>query len=318
MTSILLGVTQFMRLIRDFQHMDEVKRQFNEHQTQDSEWETAFISWIKIDSPLHDVIQWSISDPIVHMNALTRCIQEITYQAEHMNEFQTKRRVVTVNSHEALSVEYDVAKEPVSIWQPLWRFCAALFTASPKIMQNYVCVDNESDPNFNLPKITDNVSNQKWKPHETVEKRSLKGFRTVLLEMPLRCIVLRAQFNAQLWRRNGFSFANQVHSYLSPHYRNEMFDRDVLMLQVNAAITDPNKFLIRLLDRFSLVKFATFGFENLPSAQKTESTPSTPSASHEDLSKITVVLAEEMFQILIYIVMERFQPGVGKVREQRL
>lgn len=45
-------------------------------------------------------------------------------------------------------------------------------------------------------------------------------------------VVLRAQFNAQLWRRNGFSFANQMHSYVSQLYRNEMFDRDILMLQV--------------------------------------------------------------------------------------
>lgn len=50
--------------------------------------------------------------------------------------------------------------------------------------------------------------------------------------MPLRVIVLQAQANAGMWRRNGFSLVNQVHNYSSQLCRGEMYDRDILMLQV--------------------------------------------------------------------------------------
>lgn len=126
-----------------------------------------------------------------------------------------------------------------------------------------------------------------------------------------RCIVLRAQTTAQLWRRNGFALDHQLHYYANV-CRDEMFDRDILMLQVVAAISDPNRFLVRILDRFSLIRWATFGFEDLPSARYSESTPSTPSATQEDLSRITVTLAEEMLHLLIILLMERYVPGVGQ------
>ncbi|CAD5207002.1 unnamed protein product [Bursaphelenchus okinawaensis] len=236
--AFLRGATEFMRLIRNFQHMDEVKRQYSEHQATDAEWETAFSSWYRIQEALHDIIRWSVVNEEVHINLLTRCIQEILHQAEKMTEFQEKRRLVKVNDLEAMSIEFDVSKEPISIWQPLWRYCAALFTAPPEIIKNVVCDDDPSHPDFNTPKVTDNAM---------------------------------------------------------------------------AAVTDPNKFLIRMLDRFSLVRFATFGFEDMGLSQSLENTPSTPAASFDDLSKITVTLAEEFFQILIYVVMERYQKGVGKV-----
>lgn len=116
------------------------------------------------------------------MNTLTRCMQEIQLQVAHMNEFTTRRRVVTVNEHEAVCVEYDVAKEPVSIHQPLWRFCAALFAAPADILRNYVCEDDPHKPDFALPRLTGDAAAVKAEG----SRRSLKGFRTVLMEMPLR------------------------------------------------------------------------------------------------------------------------------------
>jgi E3 ubiquitin-protein ligase UBR2 len=123
--------------------------------------------------------------------------------------------------------------------------------------------------------------------------------------------VLRSQAAAQLWRRNGFSLDHQLH-YYSNQCRSELFDRDILLLQVVAAISDPEQFLVRVLDRFSLIRWATFGFEDLPNSRSTESTPSTPSATQEDLSRITVTLAEEMLHLIIMILMERYIPGVGQ------
>ncbi|VDO56980.1 unnamed protein product [Onchocerca flexuosa] len=61
---------------------------------------------------------------------------------------------------------------------------------------------------------------------------NLRGKRALLMEMPLRVFVLCSQSQAQMWRRNGFSLVNQIHNYSAPTCRSEMFDRDVLMLQV--------------------------------------------------------------------------------------
>lgn len=324
--SFLIGATEFLRFLRDFQHMDEVKRQFTDHQLNESEWETAFHIFIRIEEPIFMMSQWALTDvssfsnnftPVlcfqeyVHINLLTRCMMEIVYQSEHMIEFETRRRDVTVNGFVASCIEYDIAQQPVSIHQPLWRFAAALFTACPEIMANYVCIENSNDGDL-PPQINENTGDSSWKTVKAVEKRNLRGFRSLLMEMPLRCIVLKTQAAAQLWRRNGFSLDHQLH-YYSNLCRSEMYDRDILLLQVVAAISDPNKFLIRILDRFSLTRWATFGFEDLPATRSTELTPSTPSSTQEDLSRITVTLAEEMLHLIIILLMERYVPGVGQI-----
>lgn len=74
----------------------------------------------------------------------------------------------------------------------------------------------------------------------------------------------------------------------------------------------PEDFLIRLLDRFGLAKWAEIGFEDMPQTAITAGTPATPSATQEDLSRTTVVLAEEMFHLLVIVLGERYLPGVGQ------
>lgn len=78
---------------------------------------------------------------------------------------------------------------------------------------------------------------------------------TLLAEHPLRCVVLAAQVSAEMWRRNGLSlvsqvnnclfvvaryilrtlnkiFHEQVYYYQDVKCRDEMYDKDVIMLQV--------------------------------------------------------------------------------------
>jgi hypothetical protein len=55
---------------------------------------------------------------------------------------------------------------------------------------------------------------------------------------------------------------------------------------------DPNKFLIRILDRFSLAKWAEIGFED-----KTP-TFTIDGATQEESSKLYTVVAEEMLHLL--------------------
>ncbi|KAI6219878.1 E3 ubiquitin-protein ligase [Aphelenchoides besseyi] len=309
--SYLKGANEFLRFLRDFQHMDEVKRQFTDHQLTEAEWETAFTISIHMHDSLYLLIQWALVDPHVHMNLLCRCLSEIVYQTTKMSEFEN-RRDVTVNGHTASCIEYDVSQQPVSIHQPLWRFFAALLTAQPEIMTNYICEEDQT-----VPSLTQNLDiTNKWEPIPNIERRSLHGFRTLLMEMPLRCLVLHAQYTCQLWRRNGFSFANQMNNYSGSICRSEMFDRDLLLLQAVAALSDPDRFLVRCLDRFSLIRWATFGFEEQPflrTGTDPSTTPTIPMATSEDHSRITVTLAEEFFHMIIMLLTERYQPGVGQV-----
>ncbi|CAJ0921755.1 unnamed protein product [Ranitomeya imitator] len=53
----------------------------------------------------------------------------------------------------------------------------------------------------------------------------------MLIEHPLRCLVLCAQVHAGMWRRNGFSLVNQIYYYHNVKCRREMFDKDIVMLQ---------------------------------------------------------------------------------------
>lgn len=66
-------------------------------------------------------------------------------------------------------------------------------------------------------------------------------------------------------------------------YWSFQFDRDVLLLQVVAALMDPNKFIIRVLDKFTLSKWAEIGFEDSSTPLSSASIPGTPSATPEEL-----------------------------------
>jgi hypothetical protein len=78
---------------------------------------------------------------------------------------------------------------------------------------------------------------------------------SALIEPALRAQVLVAQTNAGLWKRNGYSLLSQVYFYNNIRCRVEMFDRDILALQMGAALMEPNEFLATLLNRFKLVDF---------------------------------------------------------------
>lgn len=97
-----------------------------------------------------------------------------------------------------------------------------------------------------------------------------------------------------------------------------MYDRDIQLLQVVAAIMDPNKLLIRIIERFGLSKWAEVGFEDSPASNKSSlDSSSTTSLTPEDLSKINVYMAEEFFHLLIIILGERYQLYIGDCEEMQ-
>ncbi|XP_028292985.1 LOW QUALITY PROTEIN: E3 ubiquitin-protein ligase UBR1 [Gouania willdenowi] len=130
--------------------------------------------------------------------------------------------------------------------------------------------------------------------------RLLENYDFMLLaEHPLRCIVLAAQVSAEMWRRNGLSLVSQVYHYQDVKCRHEMYDKDILLLQIAASKMDPNHFLILILLRFEL--FECFN--------------GTSVKDQADLAQRNR-LTEEMLYLLIVIVGERYLPGVSHVTKE--
>ena len=54
-----------------------------------------------------------------------------------------------------------------------------------------------------------------------------------LIEPSLRVQVMIAQSQAGMWRRNGYSLLNQIYFYRNVRCQTEMYDKDIVMLQVS-------------------------------------------------------------------------------------
>jgi len=68
-----------------------------------------------------------------------------------------------------------------------------------------------------------------------------------LIEAPLRALVLTAQVYAQMWKRNGYALVHQVFYYQNVRFGTEMFDRDILLLQVSIVVIIVVVFVVVML-----------------------------------------------------------------------
>ena len=84
-----------------------------------------------------------------------------------------------------------------------------------------------------------------------------------MMEPSLRATVLVAQVQAGMWRRNGYSLVDQVRVYHDPRCRKEMYDQDVIMLQLAAASVDmdPDEYLVHVVTKFGLTHWADENFD---------------------------------------------------------
>ncbi|KAK6056854.1 ATP-dependent Clp protease adaptor protein ClpS [Cooperia oncophora] len=288
----LEGCQSLIQFLHRMQGMDEVKRLSVEHQVWELEWETAFNIQLRIQDSLGYVIAWAGSDRAVHRAFLRLCLDALLLHPPSCLEEPAgaTHTVVDINGESTVISPFDVLRGAVSIHQPLWRLTAGLFTVSSDLLHFLL-----------VPESNDFTNDEKY------IRQQMRKMATILYEMPLRALVLCAQASAQLWRRNGFSLVNQIHNYYSPLCRTEMFDRDLLMMQVGAAIRPPTDFLLHIICRFRLVQWADQSGDG-------GSKHSTPfgKMEPEETGKIIVILAEEMLHLLIMILGERYHPGVGR------
>lgn len=190
---------------------------------------------------------------------------------------QSVNEVKELADHSASVLMYDVLSKDVSVHLPLSRFFAGLYLHLEK---------------FDLTFDTISVPSAKPTPEQIIE--------------PVLCTqTMIAQVHSGLWRRNGYSLLNQLYFYRNVKCRTEMLDRDVVVLQVGASLIESNEFLIHVLNKFNLINWAAADFEVISLLN-----------SEEDSIRQIINMVDEMLELLIVVVGERYVPGIGRVNEE--
>lgn len=279
--NFLHGVQILMKLLKEMQGMDSVFRQTGQHMEYEPEWESAFNLHIKLAHVITLVLEWCGTDKIVLVK-----VYRMVLNALSESEFIVSHSLNTVREladHSASTLYYDVSSKPVSIHLPLSRFFAGLYLHLEKF-----------DLSFDT--ITTTTS-AKPTPEQIIE--------------PVLCTqTMIAQVHAGLWRRNGYSLLNQLYFYRNVKCRSEMLDRDVVVLQVGASLIESNEFLIHVLNKFNLIVWASAEFDI------GDNTISPDGIIEEDSIRHVINMVDEMLELLIVVVGERYVPGIGMVTEE--
>lgn len=269
------GFLLFLKLLSSMQGMDSITRQVGQHMEYEPEWETAFNLHIKLSTVITSMLKWCGTNRNVLVRSYRATLRKL-YESPCplLNEPNVVREIA---DHSAACINYDVSEKPVSIHLPLSRFLAGLHVQLEKYGLHFY------SPEFNLD-----------------TKLTLEQ----IIEPVLRTQVMIAQVHAGLWRRNGYSILHQIYFYHNVKCRNEMLNRDIILLQFGASLIESNDFLIHLLNKFKLMEWADLEFENLLKR------------GEEDSLRQTITLVEEFLALLITILSERYVVGVGKVSEK--
>lgn len=272
----LQGFDAFLELLKCMQGMDPITRQVGQHIEMEPEWEAAFTLQMKLTHVISMVQDWCALDEKVLIEAYKKCLAVLT---QCHGGFTDGEQPITLSicGHSVETIRYCVSQEKVSIHLPISRLLAGLHVLLSK-----------SEVAYKFPELL---------PLSELSP-------PMLIEHPLRCLVLCAQVHAGMWRRNGFSLVNQIYYYHNVKCRREMFDKDIVMLQTGVSMMDPNHFLMIMLSRFELYQlFSTPDYGKRFSSEVT----------HKDVVQQNNTLIEEMLYLIIMLVGERFNPGVGQV-----
>ncbi|XP_073776610.1 E3 ubiquitin-protein ligase UBR2 isoform X6 [Danio rerio] len=272
----LEGFDAFLELLKCMQGMDPVVRQVGQHIEMEPEWEAAFTLQMKLTHIISMMQEWCASDERVLIEAYKKSLSALTHCH---SGFTDGEQPITLSmcGHSVDTIRYCVSQEKVSIHLPVSRLLAGLHALLSKIEVAYRFPEQLPLSELSPP---------------------------MLIEHPLRCLVLCAQVHAGMWRRNGFSLVNQIYYYHNVKCRVEMFDKDLIMLQAGASMMDPNHFLMIMLSRFEL--YHIFSSADCRKRYSREN-------ANKDVVQQNNTLIEEMLHLIIMIVGERYTAGVGQV-----
>ncbi|KAB0395433.1 hypothetical protein E2I00_005236, partial [Balaenoptera physalus] len=269
----LEGFRSFLKILTCMQGMEEIRRQVGQHIEVDPDWEAAIAIQMQLKNILLMFQEWCACDEELLLVAYKECHKAVMRCSASFKS--SSKTVVQLCGHTLETKSYRVSEDLVSIHLPLSRTLAGL--------------------HMRLSRLGAISRLHEFVPFEDFQVE-------VLVEYPLRCLVLVAQVVAEMWRRNGLSLISQVFYYQDVKCREEMYDKDIIMLQIGASLMDPNKFLLLVLQRYELA----------------DAFNKTISIEDQDLIKQYNTLIEEMLQVLIYIVGERYVPGVGNVTKEEV
>ncbi|KAI3367729.1 hypothetical protein L3Q82_026576 [Scortum barcoo] len=267
-TEFIEGFKVFLGLLKCMQGMEEVKRQFGQHIAVEPEWEAGFSLQMQLRHILAMFQDWCSSDEEILLLAFKEC-HKVLMQCNHQ-PFNREPTDYYMCKHILHVRPYKVSQQPVSIHLPMSRLLAGLYV----LLCRTGAIERLEDP-------------------ESYDF-------TQLAEHPLRCVVLAAQVSAEMWRRNGLSLVSQVYYYQDVKCRDEMYDKDILMLQIAASKMDANHFLMLILLRFELFDYFNGSYT---------------SKDQDELVQWNR-LTEEMLYLLIVIVGERYVPGMSQVTKE--
>ncbi|XP_057197580.1 E3 ubiquitin-protein ligase UBR2 isoform X2 [Triplophysa rosa] len=272
----LEGFEAFLELLKCMQGMDPVVRQVGQHIEMEPEWEAAFTLQMKLTHIISMMQEWCASDERVLIEAYKKCLSALTHCH---SGFTDGEQPITLSmcGHSVDTIRYCISQEKVSIHLPVSRLLAGLHALLSK-----------TEVAYRFPELL---------PLSELSP-------PMLIEHPLRCLVLCAQMHAGMWRRNGFSLVNQIYYYHNVKCRVEMFDKDLIMLQAGASMMDPNHFLMIVLSRFEL--YHIFSSADCRKRYSRDN-------ANKDVVQQNNTLIEEMLHLVIMVVGERYTAGVGQV-----
>ncbi|XP_049926523.1 E3 ubiquitin-protein ligase UBR2 [Epinephelus moara] len=270
----LEGLDAFLELLKCMQGMDPVVRQVGQHIEMEPEWEAAFTLQMKLTHIISMIQEWCSTDEHVLIEAYKKCLSALSHCHSGLPDGE---QPISLNlaGHSVETFRYQVSQDKVSIHLPLCRLLAGLH-----VLLSRTEVASRFPEQLPLGELSP----------------------PLLIELPLRCLVLCAQVHAGMWRRNGFSLINQIYYYHNVKCRVEMFDKDIIMLQAGASMMDPNHFLMIVLSRFEL--FHIFSSADCRKRFR---------EANKDVVQQNNTLIEEMLHLIIMVIGERYVSGVGQV-----
>uniref|UniRef100_A0A669AZP5 E3 ubiquitin-protein ligase n=1 Tax=Oreochromis niloticus TaxID=8128 RepID=A0A669AZP5_ORENI len=269
----LEGFYAFLELLKCMQGMDPVVRQVGQHIEMEPEWEAAFTLQMKLTNIITMIQEWCSTDERVLIEAYKKCLSALSHCHSSLPDGEQPISL-SLAGHSVETFRYQVSQEKVSIHLPVCRLLAGLH-----VLLSRTEVASRFPEQLPLGELSP----------------------PLLIELPLRCLVLCAQVHAGMWRRNGFSLINQIYYYHNVKCRVEMFDKDIIMLQAGASMMDPNHFLMIVLSRFEL--FHVFSTADIRKRYR---------EANKDLVQQNTLI-EEMLHLIIMVVGERYVAGVGQV-----
>ncbi|ODQ57274.1 hypothetical protein WICANDRAFT_81490 [Wickerhamomyces anomalus NRRL Y-366-8] len=97
---------------------------------------------------------------------------------------------------------------------------------------------------------------------DNFRSNSVDEMARVLVEHPLRVIVMLSQIKIGFWVRNGFSIRTQLHIYKGSGIRESGYRRDLFMIQFLASIANSEMILMSMFSRWSLLPWLKEDFGN--------------------------------------------------------